>query len=332
MKQKNNITIFKHYLLGGYYMKLKTLKRLCTVMCAVVLSSALFAEVSSDANQLVAQQSTKSRSNKTASGSKRCWWKPYFMKLKNTEPTLTSFYQQNVGIGFLYFAGIQGNLQPVNNGIFPKQSRKLQGKLMYNRTPLVEFVVGTDLWRWWKIGLAYQHQGGIVVQTIPQNLVTVPATVVAPADLTSLVRLDAIQFKTYFMFPQVLVWFNVYNEPYLGLAVGPGWQSWVANNDQSSFFTYLRPKFSANCTFTIDLGWKFRKAMPTYVMSFVTGCKFNYWGQARYIGKPSQQWASSAIPVGGGFAVNGQRSAFSNPVRIRSVYQFAPYLGVQFNF
>ena len=315
-------------------MKLKTLRRLCMVMCAVVFSSALFAESSADTNQLVAQQSTRSRSNKSSGGNKRSMWKPYFMKLRDTEPTLTSFYQQNVGIGFLYFGGIKGNLQPSNQPAFPKLSRKVLGHLMYNRTPLVELVVGTDIFRWWKIGIAYQHQGGIVVQTRPQvPIILNPNSAFATSDFTSQVRLDAVQFKTYFMFPKVLVWFNVYNEPYLGLAVGPGWQTWI-DNEVGTLTNTLRPKFSANCTFTIDLGWKFRKAMPSYVMSFVTGCKFNYWGQARSMGKASQQYQASGIITNNVLlsVQDGTVVALSNPLRIENVYQFAPYIGVQFAF
>lgn len=292
-------------------MKLKTLKRMCALMCAVVFSSALFADV--DSAQLVTQQSAKNRNNRSSNGSRNPnSWKPFFLKIREAEPNLTCFYQQNVGIGFLYFSGINGNLESAVGGV--RTPTKLRGHLGYNRTPLIEAVIGRDIFRWWKIGISYQHQGGIAVQTAPQAVTSNNL----PVDMGSLVRLDTIMFKTYFMFPFALVWKNIYHEPYLGVAVGPGWQSWV-NTLVGGQGTFLRQKYSANCVYTIDLGFKLRKALPNYMMSFTLGCKYNQWGQARSMGKISQQYA-----LGG--------TGLVNPVRIKTVYQFAPYLGVQFNF
>ncbi len=321
------MVFFKHYLLGGYYMKLKKLNKMCMFICALVFSSALFAEVPE--TQLVSQQqSSKPRTTTSKSnGQTRRFWKPYYLKLKEVEPALTSFYQQNVGIGFLRFSGIRGNLNPTNVTGAVSSNDKLVGHLMYNRTPLVEFVIGTDIYRWWKMGISYQHQGGIVVQTRPQ---TVVADAGGAVDLTSQVRLDAIMFKTYFVLPYVLTWLNLYNEAYLGLAVGPGWQTWIDNRTAAVGSVTLRPKFSANCVYTVDLGFKMRKALPNYNMSFTLGCKYNQWGQARYIGKAGQQYDSSTGVVRTGS--NGLRAALSNPPRIITVYQFAPYVGVQFNF
>lgn len=293
-------------------MKSFNMKRICTLLCAIVFSSALFADLDS-ADQLVAQSSKgkkKSRNNNAQRNPNT--WRPYYLNLKVVEPTLTSFYQQNVGVGFLYFSTINGNLELANGGV--RTPTKLRGHISYNRTPLFEAVVGRDIFRWWKIGLSYQHQGGVAVQTAPQAITSNNL----PVDMGSLVRLDAVMFKTYVMLPWVLVWKNVYHEPYLGLAVGPGWQSWV-NTLAGGQGVFLRQKYSANCVFTIDLGFKLRKALPSYIMSFVVGCKYNEWGQARSIGKLQQQYT-----LGG--------AGLINPVRIKTVYQFAPYLGVQFNF
>lgn len=300
---------------------------MCMFICALVFSSALFAEVPE--TQLVSQQqSSKPRTTTSKSnGQTRRFWKPYYLKLKEVEPALTSFYQQNVGIGFLRFSGIRGNLNPTNVTGAVSSNDKLVGHLMYNRTPLVEFVIGTDIYRWWKMGISYQHQGGIVVQTRPQ---TVVADAGGAVDLTSQVRLDAVQFKVYLLNPRTLVWKNMYYEQYLGLAVGPGWQTWIDNRTASVGSVTLRPKFSANCVYTVDLGVKLRKALPSYIMSFTAGCKYTGWGQARSIGKITQQYNSSAGVSGTGR--NGFPAALNNPVSIKTVYQFAPYVGVQFNF
>ena len=311
-------------------MKLKTMKKMCILMCVAVFSSALFAE-GVESNQLVAQHSSKSRNNKNNNGQRNPnSWRPYYMKLKDAEPMMCSFYQQNVGVGFLYFSGISGNLQSVVGPFFLKTDRPLVGRLSYNRTPLFEAVIGRDIFRWLKIGLSYQHQGGIVVQTRPQVIETLPGNIANPTDLVSHVRLDAVMAKVYLMAPHVLVWKNIYHEPYLGLAVGPGWQTWTDIQTIGNFLTNLRQKISANCVFTVDLGFKLRKAMPNYMMSFTVGCKYNEWGQARSIGKISDQYISSTNDAT--TVANPQRSGFSNPLRVKTVYQFAPYIGVQFNF
>ncbi len=308
-------------------MKSLNMKRICTFLCAIVCSSMLFADI--DADQLIAQSSKSKARAARQKKSQRTpnSWVPYFLKTKVVEPTKSSFYQQNVGIGFLYFSTIRGNLNPTNVTGAGITNKKLTGHLMYNRTPVAEFIVGTDILYWLKVALAYQHQGDIVVQTRPQFVV---ADAGGAVDLTSQVRLDAVQFKVYLLNPRTLVWKNMYYEQYLGLAVGPGWQTWIDNRTASVGSVTLRPKFSANCVYTVDLGVKLRKALPSYIMSFTAGCKYTGWGQARSIGKITQQYNSSAGVSGTGR--NGFPAALNNPVSIKTVYQFAPYVGVQFNF
>jgi hypothetical protein len=317
-------------------MKLVNMKKLCMLVCAVAFSSSLFAD-GLDSSQVVAQQQQQQR-NKNSNGNGKAdknasrdpnTWKPYYLKTKNTEP-LSCFYQQTVGIGFLYFSGIKGNLNVGNSNSatlgtpgFAKSDTKLSGHLGYNRTPVSEFIIGTDIWHWFKIAMSYTHQGGIVVQTSPQARATLNNL---NPDLTAHVRLDAALFRVYFMFPYTLVWKNVYYEPYLSAGVGPGWQTWADIKSEADFTNALRMKVSSNCVFTIDLGSKIRRAMPTYVMSFTLGCKYTEWGQARSMGKLNQQYAQSA-PTDG-----TNRQFLSNPLRITTVYSFAPYVGVQFNY
>jgi len=317
-------------------MKLNQWKNICLVVCAFVFSNTLFAaEQPFDDATLIAQQkqtkkTKKSNSNRNVNRDPNTWT-PYYQHTKSIEP-VSNFYQQNVGIGFLYFSGINGNLNLVPSNVPagfaispPKSNRKLLGHIGYNRTPVAEFIIGRDIYFWLKLAMSYTHQGGVWIQTRPQA----PSTTnngINP-DLTAALRLDAAMVKAYFMCPWTLVWKNYYYEPYLALGVGPGWQSWTnikVNGANSP--TTMRAKFSANCVFTIDMGAKLRKAMPTYVMSFTLGCKFTDWGQARSMGKINNQYNSSAI-LGG-----TSKQAFTNPLRITTVYKFAPYVGVQFNF
>ncbi|MCH9632662.1 MAG: hypothetical protein S4CHLAM6_10000 [Chlamydiae bacterium] len=312
-------------------MKLPILKSAWIFLCVVTLSNTLFAEMNTD--QLVAQSSNRYKKQKYRNNIARRdpnTWCPYFMQLKYAEPVSTSFFRLNVGVGFLYFAGIRGNLETVLNTLIPgKTDEPLSGRLTYNRTPLFEAVVGRDIYRWLKIGLAYQHQGGIIVQTKPQVSQFVFDDGGLPVTFKSDVSLDAVMAKFYLMAPHVLVWKNLYTEPYLGLGVGPGWQTW-ASIETLGIQQLLRPKISANCVFTVDLGFKLRKAVPLYALSFTVGCKYNQWGQARSMGKLENQYVLRVDSADPNFRL--QRIGLSNPLRIKTVYQFAPYVGVVLNF
>ena len=68
----------------------------------------------------------------------------------------------------------------------------------------------------------------------------------------------------------------------------------------------------------IDLGLRIQSAYPNSTFSLLIGTKYNQWGQARSIGKMTQQGA--------------HKIALGHPLIIKTVYQFAPYLGVQWNF
>lgn len=308
--------------IGGYSMRHIKWKNICLMMCAFVFSATLFADqIELEDSMLVAQQSKSKKNNRNNTNRNPNVWKPYFQSTKLTEP-ITSFFQQTAGIGFLYFSGIDGNLNPTTGlgGGAPKVNKKLTGHIGYNRTPVIESIIGRDIWYWFKLALSYTHQGGVVFQTRPQNFSNTAGF--AP-DLTAHVRLDAAMLRLYFMSPATMVWKNCYYNPYLSVGVGPGWIT-LCDIKSFEFTNALRMKVSPNCVFTIDLGMKFRKAMPTYVMSFTMGCKYTEWGQILNVGKSSQQYASSAV--------GGVRQALNNPLRVNVLYQFAPYIGVQFNF
>ncbi len=317
-------------------MKLVNLKNLCIALCALVFSSALFADV--DSSQMIAQ-SARSRSNSNMSTRNPNTWKPYYMKTSVAEPMMSAFYQQNVGLGLLYASGVRGNLNPAQYqapsppGVLRARNRTIQGKTSYNRTPVYEFVVGRDVWNWLKIALSYQHQGGVTVTTQPQMItVTDPATAaLSPVVLMMDNAFDSVQAKAYFLSPWTLVWKNVYHEPYLGVGVGPGWIT--ANNIYATGNMYpFKQKITTNCTYTIDFGFKLRKALPSYIMSFVVGCKYNQWGRIGSIGDQHDQPAKAIDNGDITITTGATRDSLMSPFSVGVIYGFVPYVGVQFNF
>jgi len=138
--------------------------------------------------------------------------------------------------------------------------------------------------------------------------------------------LDALLAKVYFELPYAMIWRSLSTNPYLAVGVGPGWQSWtrietdymLGNTIFSSRTIPIRQKISTNAVWMIDMGLRLQSAYPNSKFSVLLGCKYNQWGQARSIGKMTQQGA--------------QKLALTQPLRIKTVYQFAPYLGVQWNF
>lgn len=261
--------------------------------------------------------------------------KPYFTKHNgfNCNPIL--YTQFNVGIGFLYFNGVKGNLmgQPAVNFLggatFAGGFRDvpLKGRLSYNRTPLMEFLLGYRILQWMSAALSYQYQSGVSVQT--QSLWGyVPAANSSSnfVRLISNLSLNGLMLKTYFNSPYAMILKNMSYTGYVAFGVGAGWQSWtdidwvgnVTNTLFSGRTLPLRQKISANVIFNTDVGIRIQNALPNPNFSVRMGCKFNMWGQARNIGKMSQQGVV--------------KKAISDPFRIKHVNQFAPYLGVQWNF
>jgi len=120
--------------------------------------------------------------------------------------------------------------------------------------------------------------------------------------------------------------------PHLAVGVGPGWQSWTnikmnyisaTDSLQTGFNSnggplFLSQKISANAVWMIDLGFRAQSVYPNGQFSALVGCKYNQWGQARSIGKLTQQGAWN--------------QGLRQPIRAKSLYSFVPYLGFQWNF
>lgn len=262
-------------------------------------------------------------------------FKPFWTSISNLQPKESPFIQFNVGVGFLYFSKIKGNLAGSPSrpytiyGVVP-----LKNHMIYNRTPLFEYLVGYRFNSCLKAALSYQHQGGVTFQTqflpSPISRVTVGGVTVMSiySQLQANLAFDSIMGKFYFELPKALIFRGIGTTPYLAAGVGAGWQTWsrvLINrkyDDSDGNYTgevqVLRQKISANCVWMIDSGFRMQSARPCGSFSVTLGCKYNEWGQALAIGKPSQQ--------------EGTRDGLWKPFSIQTVYSFAPYLGMQWDF
>jgi len=258
-------------------------------------------------------------------------WLPYFASTNSFQCPKGYWSQFNVGLGLLYFSGIKGNLmgRPVLNFTPATEERNspYKGRLSYNPTPLFEYLIGYRFNPWLKLALSYQHQGGVVIQT--KALQTFPlaaANTTTVNQFVSNLSLDALLAKVYFELPFAMIWKSLSTTPYLAVGIGPGWQSWTRirtnhfdrNENFLNHVIPLRGKVSANAVWMADAGFRIQTAYPKSSFSVLLGCKYNQWGQARSMGKMSQR--------------GSYKIALGNPMRIKTVYQFAPYFGIQWNF
>lgn len=260
-------------------------------------------------------------------------WKPFFININSIQKSRSVFTQFNVGIGFLYFKKVRGNLAEIPAVRFTQQTRDvpINGRLSYNRTPLFEYQLGYRILSWVKSSVSYQHQGNITIQTKPLqnfagNQISGSFTLNRNQFSGDLV-LDALMGKAFFESPKPLVWKNLVYSPYLALGLGPVWQTWkrvsttepiILNAQFQSYTVALRPKTCTSLGFMFDLGVRMQSPYPETGFSTTLGLKFNLWGQSRNLGKLTQ----SDTP----------RIGLFNPVSIKSIYQWAPYVGVQWNF
>lgn len=262
-------------------------------------------------------------------------WKPFWIMNRYIEPTRSYFFSTDLGCGFLYFSNVTANLQDTSAAaigfVGPNNSTgNLQGKVGYNRTPVIETMLGVKVWNWFGFALSYLHQGGINIQTNRQYYgPVINGSNVVGFVLKANLALDAILAKVYFNLPGSVVFKTVAYNPYLGVAAGPGWQTWSHIVDNSNLDNdaaqlgqdnqIFKQKISANAVWMIDLGVKLRSVLPNLGFSVKLGTKFVGWGQARNIGLASQQ--KNTVTYG-----------LLTPFKVQFVYSFAPYMGIQWNF
>ena len=151
--------------------------------------------------------------------------KPSFSYTQSFQGKKNLFFQTNIGVGFLYFSGIRGNLmgKPVINFDPTNYWRDVpfKGRLSYNRTPLFEYLIGYRINNSIKFALSYQHQAGITIQskalsTYPNGASTNKSEM---AQFISNLSLDALLAKVYFELPYSLIFKNLATSPYLALGL-----------------------------------------------------------------------------------------------------------------
>lgn len=254
-------------------------------------------------------------------------WKPYFTRANNFQYKEAVFSQINLGVGFLYFSDIVGNIGNMPTNIFSMiGSAPDKEDLSYSKTPLFEYVIGYQFANWIKFGLSYQNQSNIYLQT--RTLAATGGTDPnARVQFGSEIQLNSLIGKLYFELPYPLIIKALSFSPYIGGGPGVSWQSWYNITDrifqiQNGVFigtdVPYRQKTIANIAAMIDAGIKVHSAYPNSSFSMTAGCKYNYWGQTRNLGKLEQQ---------GNF-----KRGLIKPFRIKSLYSFAPYIGFLWDF
>jgi hypothetical protein len=207
---------------------------------ALLVSSALInaddmklAVAPVDQSHVIAGSQSNNKDNKDSSKSQmRNTWTPYFYCMSALQPKTQTFVQVNVGTGFLYFAGIRGNLQPggPSNQTFAKTDTPLQRRLNYNKTPLYEAIFGYQFNNWFKAAISFQAQSDVTVSSAWQvSDRQGAASAIVRRQLNSDVTLYGLAAKVYFNFPYALVWKMMSFDPFIALGVGPSWQTWTRN-------------------------------------------------------------------------------------------------------
>lgn len=305
------------------------------LVASCVFSSTLSANESVDGNALLAY-SNNNRSGKSANDYQPVnSWTPYFTWIGNVQDQkMRSFTQFNVGVGFLYFSKVSGNFSATPApaaSLNVATSIPFKGDINYNRTPVFQYSMGYRIFNWFKAALAFEHQNGISIQTDAMPGIALPGRAtnasVPVAQFRASLGLNAVFPKLTFELPWPMIWKNWLSTLYLSAGVGPCWQSWtdvrvfeeyVAPSLETTFANTLNQKYPANAFWQIDAGIRSKMATPSSTISFLLGCRFSSWGQARNIGMQGQQgrW----------------RFALSTPFRAKMLYSFVPYIGAQWNF
>lgn len=253
-------------------------------------------------------------------------WKPTFKKNKEFQTTPQYFLSMNTGVGFLYFDGVSGGNARLTDTTNLK-TKKPQNRFIYNRTPLTEALIGWNPLSFMGLALSLQHQGGVFVQryNIDRTRGTSPDLRVFEAN----VALNSVAAKLYFTSPVSMIWKTIAYTGYLAVAVGPSWQTWsqIQLVDITTGFTQpMRQKISANCFIGGEAGLKLRSLIPNLNLSIILGTKFNLWGQARTMGNRKNQYKAATA------SANSTRWAFNQPWSVRTVYQWAPFIGFSLAF
>lgn len=293
----------------------------------LLLSTFAFTDIDLSNSNLTLTKSTTETSSQTTTFTPKNRWKPYFPWVGNFQTKESVFAEVNIGIGFLYFSDVQANLGNKPTSLF-SQIGSVPDKqdLSYSKTPLFEYIVGYRFTNWLKFALSYQNQSNIYLQT--RTLLNTSGTdSTARVQFGADVQLNSIIGKFYFELPWPMLIKTLAFSPYIAGGPGVSWQSWSNITDrifQLSSVTFLgtdvpyRQKTVANVCAMIDAGLRIHGAYPNSNFSMTAGCKYNYWGQTRNLGKLEQQGSFKRGLIG--------------PFNIKNLYSFAPYIGLHWDF
>ncbi len=234
----------------------------------------------------------------------------------------------NVGPGFLFFKGPKGNLSPTPIAFFSDYQGvdfKNVRQFNNNTTPLFEVMASFRVHPLLQCGISFYTQSGIHAESATSsstNSLDAPAWAQFRSDL----QLQALTFKLNLQPPKSLVIGSLALNSYLGLGLGPCWQSWtnnqvyesvLINQVATSSLMVLNNKINSNLLWTADLGFSFQPATQKATCKVCIGCRYVDWGSMPSIGLMKQQ----SIKV-----------APFKPVQAQKVFSWTPYIGVQFCF
>ncbi len=256
--------------------------------------------------------------------------KPVWFPTAKLQSPSSVFFAFNIGVGFLYFNKVRGNLTPAPKALFSDYAGADFGEIKkfgYNRTPVFEANLGTRIRPWLRVALTYYGQSEVSIESnFNSSIATGSSNDPVWATFRSNLQLYGLLGKCYIENPYALVIGSWATTPYLALGVGPSWQSWtnisvyemvIKSGTYTSSVISLRQKISANASWTGELGFNFKPATPEAPLSIRIGCKYIDWGQARQMGVLQEQ---------------GAKVAPFKPISVKKVYSFVPFIGVQFNF
>ncbi|MCH9634255.1 MAG: hypothetical protein S4CHLAM7_10000 [Chlamydiae bacterium] len=253
----------------------------------------------------------------------------YFTSRSNIGKTPTYFYNTSLGLGLLYFSGQKGSDAYTSlHELLKTSTPNYQGGTGYNRTPLIDATLGWNPWSWMGLGISYVGQHNVIFERNLWSSSNVNTGKIAYYFRAN-VDLNAFVAKTYFYSPYTFVCKSLALSQFISFAVGPAWQTWTPSllSIDTGTCAYFRQKISANCFFMTDLGFQLKSTEPSINFSMLFGIKFNIWGQARSMGALNQQRIRQA-----GNTPENDNVSLQQPFSIRTVYQFAPYIGVMWSY
>lgn len=279
------------------------------------------------------------------------------------------FCEVETGLGFLYFSGVKGILNPRPQNVYQDiagtnsttgiHSFPIRGRFQYNRTPIVTVDFGWKLANWIRFSVTMQAQQNIHVRTKPTQVANLRTGAAAgeAASLTqvnfdSFLNLYSIGGKLLFQWTDMVSFSTWSMSLYVGGSCAAAWQEWTAPKSVQLYFNNVdavcntltsanisfKDQTFANFSYTGDSGLTFKPTDSFAKLSFKMGCKFIGWGAVRGIGaarnqKDIQRVASSATDAGNvSFPGPAVYPSIFKPIRVRTIYSWAPYIGFNWEF